>query len=375
MLRQALLCVLTVCALLVGCSPSEDEAPTTTGPDPVPSSETDAPSAPTTAAAGAPAISETEAQQVLETYNKKNNKANRKLNSKLLKTIETEAAFLLDNAVYRIGHKLDPDNDDPIQPYQWVDPQFHIPVLPEGSSPWFVAEVSTDSSPDERDVVLFTSKGDGKPWKIALYARVGDGLPELATDASGAAVVVPPKEASGLSAAPAEVAEAHATFLDSGERSPEGAGLDAHEMSRQVVENAEGLRQSFTGADSLEREVMVADYPVRALQTADGGAVAFYVTEEQASARKNNGVITVHTPEVTALAKDVVVTPSGDEVFIVGMNLKWLAAWITAIPAEGGGELSVLGANGRMVNVKGVDPSEYPEDMPPEVEALLPERT
>jgi hypothetical protein len=375
MLRHALAPAAVVCALLAGCSQSEEPGPGTTGQEPASGSEAEAPSAPA-AAPGAPAITEAEAQQVLETYNKKNNRANAKLNSKLLKTIETEAAFALDNAVYRIGHKLDPDNEDPIQAYEWVDPEFHIPALPEDAEPWFVAEASTDSSPDKRDLMLFTSKGGGKPWKMALYARLDEPLPELATDANGAAITVDPAEAAGLHAAPTDSAEAHAAYLTSGEDSPEAAGLDTHEMSQQIVENAGQLQQSFAEADSLERDVTVTDHPVRALQTADGGAVAFYATKEHASVRTEDSVLTVRTPEVTALgAKDVVVTPSGDEAFLIGMDLTWLSVWITAIPAEGGGELSVLGANGRMANVTGVDPSEYPEDMPPEVEALLPDRT
>ena len=380
MVRQALSHALIICALLAGCTPSgEDESTGTSGSDPAPSSESASSSAPTGgAAAGAPAITEAEAQQVLETYNKKNNKANAKLNSKLLRTIETESAFAIDNAVYRIGRKLDPNNEDPIQPYQWVDPEFHIPTIPEGTAPWFVVEASTDSSPDERDVLLLTSEGQGKPWKIALYASVDEGLPELATDADGAAIAVDPTEAAELQAAPADVAAAHATYLTSGEDTPEAAGLGADQRSQEIVDemyDGTDLRETFASADSFKRKVAVADYAVRALQTADGGAVAFYVTRQRLAVRRSDGVFTVRGHLAALGAKDVLVTPAGDEVFLVGMDITWLDAWITAIPGPDGGEMSVLGNQVGMVKVNGVDPSEYPKNLPPELEALVPDQT
>lgn len=378
MVRHTVLPALIVWALLAGCTPSgEEDTSGTSGADPAPRSEAASPAAPTEAAAGAPALTEDEAQQLLQTYNRKNNRANARLNSKLLKTIETESAFALDNAVYRIGRKLDPDNQDPIQPYQWVDPEFHIPTIPEGTAPWFVAEASTDSSPDERDVLLFTSEGDGALWKIALYARLDEPLPELATDADGNAVVVDPTEAGGSPTAAADVAAAHATYLTSGDDVPEAAGLETHDRSQEIVDekyDGTDLRQEFSGVDSFERKVTLADHPVRALQTAGGGAVAFYVTRQRLSVRAPDRVFNVEGHLAALGSKDLIATPDGRQAFLVGMDITWLDAWVTAIPGQEDGELSVLGNQVGMVKVTGAPRSEYPEDLPPEVESLLPEQ-
>lgn len=382
MIWRALLHVVVVCALLAGCTPSgEEDAQDSTSPDPAPSSATQpgaAPAASEPAAGSVPAITEAEAQKVLDKLNTRNNKANATLNSKLLKQVETESSFVIDNAIYRIGHKLDPDNKDPIKPFAWIDPVFHIPNVAEGTAPWYVAEVATDGNPDKRYAMVFTRKRDGKPWKVALYVSVGEGLPELATDTNGAAIAVPATGAPGLEAAPADAASAHATYLTEGGSSPDAARFASDERSQEIIDevvDGTKLRETFDTVDSFEREVTVADYPVRALQTADGGAVAFYVTNQQLAVRRSDGVFTVQDQLAALGAKDVIVTPTGDQVLLVGMDIMWLDAWVAAVPAQGGGKISVLGNQDGMVKVAGADRSEYPSELPPELEALLPAET
>ncbi len=295
-------------------------------------------------AEAAPVITDAEARTLLSDVTRKNNQANAALDSTLLAEYEAESSYRIDDAVYRIGRVMDPQHKDPIKAFEYTEPVFSIPRL-TAYPQWFLADAAMTGA-KKRCVLVFSREAAGQPWKVVSQATLTDSVPALVKDAGGNAVVAPEADGAKLLAAPKDVAAAHAAYLTGGGSAPEAATFTPHKKSDEII-NDDALRKQLlfvsrkTGkiapAEKVTRNVTVEPYPVRALQTADGGALVAYVTKWQLTAEQPDGLTKLKGSDA-ALA--------GRTDFDEKITISWLTQWLVVVPPKaGGGKVTVVGAD------------------------------
>jgi hypothetical protein len=292
-----------------------------------------------TQAAQEPYLTEDEASAIMVELSEVNNEANAGFNSDLLATYEAESSFEIDNADYKIKRAA---NAKPAEPFTYTLRKAYIPA---GSAypQWILVDCTFDDSSIDVAVVLTREKA-GADWKFVLAVVPEGNLPEVDTDANSNPVVVDPDDAGGMVDSPAAIAKAQATYLTEGAESEEAKMFGTHRRATAVLGSKTGLHNSllFLNEDTAVEEkaptssfnVTVAPYPIRALRTRDGGALAFYTTRMEFVAEHPRGVATIAGDD-EALA--------GKNEFQGKMTLVALDQWIVYIPPMGGGKVELLG--------------------------------
>jgi len=287
------------------------------------------------AAGGPPLIAEAEAKTVLARITAANNKANAALDAEQVAGFEAEASLSADAAALRSYVGRD------IGEFDYEVETLLAPSSTAGAD-FFVADTLTGSATQHFPLVLARV---GQEWRVVHNAPLEVPLPEVRKGAAGSVEVVAADDPGAtLIASPQQVAAAHAAALDQAATSGPFAG-DA--VSAKVV-GAEQARETIRfedgqAAESFTVDSVVAPFPVRALRTADGGALVAYTTSTDYTATRTGAEADLG-PILTKLGGR---TPAG-KVTVSVLNMWW-----TKVPAKGAGDkVTVLGGSNQPTEVK-----------------------
>ncbi|MFF0771915.1 hypothetical protein ACFYUK_23735 [Nonomuraea wenchangensis] len=213
----------------------------------------------------------------LADYVKRNNAANQAMSAELLAGYEGGSSLAIDKAAYVSQRKL---GDRDHQPFGYTQPTPTVSAVKGGS--WFVTTAYWKGKSETAKVptyLLFAR--DGESW-LQMYApdvfsdQAVDELPEIAADASGAAVEVAQADGAGLLMSPAAFAKSYAAHLV-------GKGTAASKSrfaADRLTTGAASTRIKMDPYAELTESARPAGaHPSYAVRTADGGALAFTTVE------------------------------------------------------------------------------------------------
>lgn len=229
-------------------------------------------------AAGAPALTKAQATQVLNSHMAAANKAAERFDGGVLAGTETNPQLEMDTAAYKLQQAI---KRKPAA-IAYTSPTFYIPRL-SGFPRWFVADVTEGKT---RRALLFTQDGQEAPWLLtaAPYAS-GKPLSGIALDRAGFATSVRADDTE-LGASPTKLATAHAALLTGGPKAP---GADGLAVGPQTTQSYDALRkaqdQLKKSGVTLHSQFVKHTTPVYALRTVDGGAMVWYVLQQNESYR------------------------------------------------------------------------------------------
>ena len=244
-------------------------------------------------AAGAPAVSRQQAQQVLTAYQAAVTKADQALDDKALGTLESGPQLQMDTAVYKL-HRATKQKYAPVA---YTAPAFYIPRL-TGYPRWFAVDGTQGKA---HRALLFQQQSAAARWLLVAAPAGTEPLSRIELDSSGLAT--PVSSDATLAISPAKLPSAHAELLTAGPKSPGAARLAAGGQTSQAYAGLQQARAGFAKLGvTLTTQFQPAGQPVYALRTTGGGAVVWYMLQQQESyvARKA-GAISV-TGDLVGLA-------------------------------------------------------------------------
>jgi len=287
------------------------------------------------AAGGPPLIAEAEAKTVLARITAANNKANAALDAGQVAGFEAEASLASDEAALRTYAGRD------IGEFDYEVETLLAPSSTAGVD-FFVADTVTGSATQHFPLVLVRA---GQEWRVVHSAPLEVPLPEVRKGAAGSVEVVAADDPGGtLIASPQQIAEAHAAALS---RAPASGLFAGDNVSARVVAASE-VREAIRFEDDQPAATFavasaVAPFPVRALRTADGGAMVAYTTR------------TAYTATRAGAEADLgpVLTKLGGRTAAGEVTVSVLNMWWTKVPAKGAGDkVTVLGGSNQPTEVK-----------------------
>jgi hypothetical protein len=214
-----------------------------------------------------PALTKSQAEQVLANYQSINNRANGDLDANLLATVETGAQLEMDRA----GYRLRKAKKDKYTPFTYARPAYYIPR--QGGFPkWFAVDAT---SGDTRHALLFVQDHQGGPWLLAADPFPSAPLSGVAIDKDGYATAVNPADAEAA-VEPRKVATAHAATLSSG-ASGMAPGPYTSESRDALTKVESELRKRGV---TLTSDFAPDQQRSFALRTTGGGALVWYVVRQ-----------------------------------------------------------------------------------------------
>jgi hypothetical protein len=289
-------------------------------------------------------LTKAQAQQVLSAYQATNNRANKALNAGLLASAETGPQLDMDTA----GYKLRRATKQKFAEFTYTKPVFYIPRM-SGYPRWFAAEAL--SSPDtgagrrvavppmaqqHRHALLFVQDKAGAPWRLAADPYpTGRALSGIAVDSAGYATAVPPDDAR-LALAPAQVGAAHAALLTAGPKAAAANGIGSGVHTTLAYTALRKATGQFTRVGvNLTSRFAPSTAPVYALRTTDGGALVWYVLQQnERYATKKPGIVSI-SGDLVGLAPPGKVQDRLDTTVLV--------QYLSKIPPKGKGTVDVIG--------------------------------
>ncbi|KAB2351873.1 hypothetical protein F8566_04295 [Actinomadura rudentiformis] len=276
-----------------------------------------------------PALSKTEAAQVLELYKVTADRASRRLDAKSLAAVETGPQLAMDTATFKLHraaeHRVAGRGAGNAS---FGKPTFYIPRI-NGHPRWFAADVTAGTGKDTlRHAFVFTQAKPSDPWLLAADPHPsGAALTKIALDEEGYATTVRPSERE-LALQPARLPATHAALLSGGPKAPGAAGLAPGPQTTQAYD---GLRRTqdrlMPGGITLSSHFTPEPGPVYALRTTDGGALVWYVVRQnEAYSSSKQGKLAV-TGDLVGLAPPSAVKTHLDTVVLV--------QYLAAVPREG----------------------------------------
>ncbi len=214
-----------------------------------------------------PALTKTQAAQVLANYQSVNNRANGSLDAGLLATVETGAQLEMDRAGYRLRRA----KKDNYVPFTYSRPAFYIPRQDDFPR-WFAVDATSDST---RHALLFVQSRAEGPWLLAADPFPSSGLGGIALDKDGYATAVSPGD-NGGAVAPSKVAGVHAATLSNG-----GGGMAPGPYtseSRAALTKVEAALHK--NGVTLTSDFAPDQQRSFALRTTGGGALVWYVVRQ-----------------------------------------------------------------------------------------------
>lgn len=214
-----------------------------------------------------PALTKTQAEQVLTNYQTVNNKANAGLDGNLLATVETGAQLEMDRAGYRLREV----KKDKYVPFTYSRPSFYIPRQ-DGFPKWFAVDAVSGST---RHALLFVQDRAGGPWLLTADPFPSAPLAGINLDKDGYATAVSPHDTEAA-VQPGKVAGAHAALLSTG-----AGGMAAGPYTS-------GSRDALTRVQTELRNrgvTLTSDFAPDqqrsfALRTTGGGVLVWYVIRQ-----------------------------------------------------------------------------------------------
>ncbi|HET6634128.1 MAG TPA: hypothetical protein VFH77_03775 [Streptomyces sp.] len=278
-----------------------------------------------------PAIGKAEARKVLETFQAKNNEANKTYSVQVNRTIEAGALGAIDQAGLKARHAVYGGKAKNFAPLSLSDPRFLIPEQ-AGWPKSFVADVKAEregkqSDSEVRWLLVFQRNAIDDPWKAVYLAVVSPSeMPQFATESDGHVKDVPLDEGrSGLTIAPGRLSKAYTTYL--GKRAGEKFA-DADATSGLLASRAKEQQQERVRTEYADLPAEPPQFTPFALRTKDGGAVVFFASHHQTKRTLPSGyTVEVSNPLVKALmsgtpehsvtyvriAQDTVKVPAADQ--------------------------------------------------------------
>ncbi|WP_165985971.1 hypothetical protein [Streptomyces sp. YIM 98790] len=286
-----------------------------------------------------PALTETEAEAVLEHYAEVSNEANRVYDEELNRTVDTGALGQINRAGHRARHEVHPEGNPDYRPLAFEDTRFHIPRL-AGWPKFFVADTLSGRGDGNRWLLVFTRGSLEEDWKASYLTLMPESsLPEFEEDEDGYAVAVrtaggPAPDpaagaAEGLAVDPAGISAAYAGYLRTGEGPFADGAYTSEELARREGESTDP-------AFFVQYEDLAPEDPALAtvgLRTTDGGALLFLTMHHHEQKTWAEG----ETPVVDEYVEALMEGQARQTVTIERMAI--LAA---RVPAEGRGEAELL---------------------------------
>ncbi|MCW2905023.1 MAG: hypothetical protein JWO67_7288 [Streptosporangiaceae bacterium] len=303
-----------------------------------------------TGASAAPPLTMGEAQEVLSRYETTNNQANKVLDDRLLASAEMSPQLDMDAAAYKLRRAT---KQRFIQ-FNYTKPTFFIPRL--SSYPrWFAVAAASKEAPGSRQgaaqrrgyaqqhALLFVQDKAGATWRLAADPYpTSKPLTGIALDKDGYASVVRGND-SKLVLQPARLGAAHAALLTNGPKAPGASGIAPGPHTTQAYDALKAATGQFSkmGVD-LTSQFTPSSSPIYALRTNDGGAMVWYVLQqnERYSAKKS-GAINV-TGDLIGLA------PSGKVKNRLDTTV--LVQYLSKIPPKDKGTVEVTGTYRKAVH-------------------------
>ncbi|WP_435058033.1 hypothetical protein [Streptomyces sp. bgisy060] len=279
--RSAAAAVGLVAALsLTGCAsgaPSSDRAPASHQPtgtaSPVPRG----------------VVTLSQANQILDTYQEVNNRANATRDAKLLGTVEAGQLYARSKAELEQFETLsEKEQKDYGKPFTFTDRTFYLPA----GGNWFVAQATTTGT-NHTVMVFEKSSATGNRWKKVVSLFPDKALPPVQTQ-DGVASTAPAATTVGALAPEGVTAAVEDLFATGGTR--QGAALD------RTSENAKSILKTYKErGKNLGPRAKVSFFP------------ATPVEEKVYTLRTRDGVLTIaplaHNQESLALQPGLQITP------------------------------------------------------------------
>ncbi|GAA2084447.1 hypothetical protein [Actinomadura alba] len=293
----------------------------------------------------APQLTLSEAREVLNKYESTNNQANKALDDKLLASAETGAQLDMDTA----GYKLRRATKQKYTQFTYTKPSFYIPKL-TAHPRWFAVGATSRAErtgsregngrqrrAEQQHALLFVQDKAGAPWRLAAdpYPTAGP-LGGVAVDKNGYATSVPPGDAR-LALSPSKVGAAHAALLTSGPKSPAAAGIGPGPHTTQAYAALERATGQFSKVGvGLTSLFAPSTAPVYALRTTDGGALVWYVLQQ-------NERYTAKKPGAISITGDLVgLAPPGNVKDRLDTTV--LVQYLSKVPPKDKGSVDVTGS-------------------------------
>ncbi|MEU1616415.1 hypothetical protein ABZ479_03820 [Streptomyces sp. NPDC005722] len=295
-------------------------------------------------------MTKAEATEALDRFTEVNNEANRKLDAKLISSVESGPLGAVDGAGLRARHSVDPGGDADFKALSLRDPRFLIPRQ-VGWPKWFVADVAPDSDGSgpgtNRWLMVFERGGAREAWRVSYVASVrASAVPEFARDGQGHVEPVA-AERSGLVVDPGELGGAYTGYLAEGDAKDVSVFAPGSSTSELITSRAKTARTARSATQFADQPATEGDFAPLGLRTEDGGALVFFATH--------------HTAKVTMLRAGV--TPQVDaytEALMTGtpkksVTLGRIARQAVLVPAakDGGGQVVFLTRTVGLVAARG----------------------
>ncbi|MFD2079575.1 hypothetical protein SAMN05421678_11697 [Actinopolymorpha cephalotaxi] len=218
-------------------------------------------------------ISAEDTQGVVRQYDRLEAKALRTGNADLLRSVESGPLLRARQGALRVARGLDSEGTSAPTSPKRSGTVVRLPRF-SGYPVWFLA-VSTDGA--RKVVDMMSRPRAGSTWKAAQSVVLDQGvqLPALAGPA-GTPVVLPPAAAGTLIRPADKTASAYALLLAGGPKSPQAWAFVPHPQTDRAQQAAARNAQSKAFVYRHRYEVT----SVRALATADGGALELFTLNE-----------------------------------------------------------------------------------------------
>ncbi|HEY8455478.1 MAG TPA: hypothetical protein VIL34_07790 [Actinopolymorphaceae bacterium] len=271
-------------------------------------------------------------------YDAINKKATARRDIELMESIQSGPLLRTTQAAFRIAERLDPEGNDPAPVPVHRDIRTYVPHFRDYPI-WYVAvsrlegDGATDDGGTAVDLVMRPNAA--VPWRKAQTVVLDERavIPELA-EKNGHAVVVEGDDGEGLALSPAQVAGWYAAMLEAGPSSPHARAFAPHPDTRRSHEASAQNKQESGYEQSFE---VVS---VRALATADGGALVLFTLEESEQLSLRNG-------ELELSSDDAVAAYTGHAKGRDLLRTSWIWQVVAVVPPEG--------AEDQLVHLLGVD--------------------
>ncbi|WP_328870907.1 hypothetical protein OHT76_12755 [Streptomyces sp. NBC_00287] len=287
-----------------------------------------------------PAATRAEAAKALKDFTAAYNAADKAYDSSLDADHVTGALGDIDEARLKAGRANNPDGNTGHSPLEFTDAEFTIPKKP-GWPRWFLADAQGNRGGDSRWLLVFTRDGLEDPWEAAYLTLVApDDLPEFKKDKDGWAEAVDANSAE-LAIAPGDLSKDYTAFLKNGGET----FADGSHTSGWLEKRAKNAERPGLVTQYIDEPLTEGDYAPLALRTADGGALVFFTTH--------------HFQKQTAAPGTAVPTPNKDvQALTTGeikqsLTMEFVSNEVALDPANGGGDVSILGRIEGLTGAKG----------------------
>ncbi|GAA2755427.1 hypothetical protein [Actinopolymorpha rutila] len=236
-------------------------------------------------------ISAEDTVAVVRQYDRLQSKAVRTRDADLLRSVESGPLLRAGQGAMRVALGLDPEGRSALMSPKRSGTLAHLPRF-SGYPVWFLAVSATEQPPgqatgqgsgkgtgkgDRKVVDLMTRPRAGSTWKAAQSVVLDEGarLPALA-ERGGAPVALPAADAGTLIRPADKTASAYALLLTGGPKSPQAWAFAPHPQTDRAQQSAAQKVRSTAFVYRHRYEVT----SVRALATADGGALVLFTLNE-----------------------------------------------------------------------------------------------